>query len=280
MTSPVTPARTLIPRTADLHRRLVARLSAAAPDLPDRLARPNLPAVREAVALFHACFVELGRASGIDASAATARALPGGFDGLMALRARHFGEAAKSLLDCWLGQGIVVERAAAGAETESYGSPPGIRSEIGEATGPGLVAPWPTSRPAADGEWLVTYLLAVEEMVATDLGASRARVALRSLLARLGLSQDDAGRMLGVSGETVRRWERGSIRIPANREAEILAAEAALYRLLELFRPERLAAAIRRPADLFAGDTAYDWILRGRIDAVADRYETALAYQG
>jgi hypothetical protein len=36
-----------------------------------------------------------------------------------------------------------------------------------------------------------------------------ARLALDRLMLRLGLSQDEAARMLGVSGETVRRWQRG-----------------------------------------------------------------------
>ena len=116
--------------------------------------------------------------------------------------------------------------------------------------------------------------------MAEHLGASRARVALRSLMAHLDLGQDDLGRMFGVSGETVRRWERGQTRIPTSQESRILAAEAALRRLLELFRPERLAAAVRRPAELFASDTAYEWILCGCIEDVAERYETALTYQG
>ena len=115
--------------------------------------------------------------------------------------------------------------------------------------------------------------------MAEQLGTGRARVALRSLMAHLDLGQDDLGRMFGVSGETIRRWEHSQSRISTAQEARILA-EAALRRLLDLFRPERLAAAVRRPAELFAGDTAHEWILRGRIVDVAERYETALSYQG
>jgi hypothetical protein len=40
-----------------------------------------------------------------------------------------------------------------------------------------------------------------------------------------------------------------------------------------------LPTGIRRPAELFDGETALAWILRGRIAEVADRYETALLYQ-
>jgi transcriptional regulator with XRE-family HTH domain len=135
------------------------------------------------------------------------------------------------------------------------------------------------SRSPDHAEWRVLFHQAVEQIIVPELGGDQARVALRSLLGRLELSQDDLGRMVGVSGETIRRWERGAIGIPAERRAEILAAEAGLRRLQELFLPERLPTVIRRPAELFNGETALAWILRGRIADVADRYEAALLYQ-
>ena len=107
-----------------------------------------------------------------------------------------------------------------------------------------------------------------------------ARLTLDRLMLRLGLSQDEAARMLGVSGETVRRWQRGAVKIPMPRAAQLLSMGEALDRLLRLFQPARLPLAIRRPADLFDGERALDWILRGRIAEVAGRYEIALTYQG
>lgn len=107
-----------------------------------------------------------------------------------------------------------------------------------------------------------------------------ARLALDRLMLRLGLSQDEAARMLGVSGETVRRWQRGAVKIPMPRAAQLLSMGEALDRLLALFQPERLPLAIRRPAELFDGERALDWILRGRIADAAGRYEIALSYQG
>jgi transcriptional regulator with XRE-family HTH domain len=107
-----------------------------------------------------------------------------------------------------------------------------------------------------------------------------ARLALDRLMLRLSLSQDEAARMLGVSGETVRRWQRGAVKIPMPRAAQLLATAEALERLLALFQPERLPLAIRRPAELFDGERALDWILRGRIAEAAGRYEIALSYQG
>ena len=102
---------------------------------------------------------------------------------------------------------------------------------------------------------------------------------MRRLAGALDLSFDELGQMLGVRGETARRWERGLGSIPTDRLADLTTAEAALDRLLGLFRPERLPVAIRRPAELFGGESALDWILRGRIQDVADGYERALSYQ-
>jgi transcriptional regulator with XRE-family HTH domain len=128
-------------------------------------------------------------------------------------------------------------------------------------------------------EWHLLYNQAIEQVITRGRGFEYERTILRSLMTRLQLSQDDVGRMLGVSGETVRRWELGATGIPVERQAAILAAEAGLRRLQDLFRPERLATVVRRAADLFDGDTALEWILRGRIAEVADRYETSLLYQ-
>ncbi len=54
---------------------------------------------------------------------------------------------------------------------------------------------------------------------------------------------------------------------------------ASLAHLEEILVPDRLAEAIRRPAPLFDGRSALDWILEGRFSEVADRYEIAFRYQ-
>ncbi len=104
-----------------------------------------------------------------------------------------------------------------------------------------------------------------------------------ALVARLGrlleMSHEDLGRVFRVSGETVRRWERNQVQIPSPRLAEIQAMSAAADRLEAMFLPGRLAQVIRRPAGLFEGGTALEWIERGRIADVAGRYETALSYR-
>lgn len=154
---------------------------------------------------------------------------------------------------------------------------PSSSARKSSSRGPTMVA-----EPAAaniEPEWLATYHLAVATVLRQRQSADEGQRALQSLMACLDLSYDDLGRMFDVSGETVRRWEKGSHPIPSERKAEITLAGAALDRLLKIFRVERLAETIRRTAGLFDGKTALSWILQGRIAEVADRYEVLLRYQ-
>jgi DNA-binding transcriptional regulator YiaG len=129
-------------------------------------------------------------------------------------------------------------------------------------------------------EHLSTFNLAVSEVLREHTAEPNARLIIRELLEKLGLSYDDLGRVLRVSGETVRRWERGLSSVPRQRLAELEVADNALRRILRILRPETLPSVIRRPAALFDGAPALDWIRMGRIGEVADRYETNFAYQG
>lgn len=124
------------------------------------------------------------------------------------------------------------------------------------------------------------FPMAVYEATASARKESDGREILRRLMTYLDLSFDHVGRMLDVSGETVRRWERGVSRIPTEALATLELADSALDRLVTLFLPQRLPEVMRRKADLFDGGRPLDWILRGRVADVADRYELALTYQG
>lgn len=124
------------------------------------------------------------------------------------------------------------------------------------------------------------FPMAVFEETTAARKESSGKQILRRLMTCLDLSFDDIGRMLDVSGETIRRWERGVSRIPSETLANLEVADAALTRLIRLFLPQRLPEAVRRKADLFDGSRALDWILRGRITEVADRYEQTFTYQG
>jgi len=135
-------------------------------------------------------------------------------------------------------------------------------------------------RPTAEDDILLRVFAAtVSGLLAEQAKRSRGRAILAHLTGALGLSYDELGQALGVSGETVRRWAHGKIAVPEQQLAKLDSAEAALTRLQALFRPDRLPEVIRRPAELFNGERAIAWIQRGRIAEVADRYEMALSYQ-
>ena len=124
------------------------------------------------------------------------------------------------------------------------------------------------------------FPIAVFEETTAARRDARGRGMFRRLMTYLGLSFDDIGRILGVSGETVRRWERGVSRVPTEVVAALEVADSALTRLVALFLPQRLREVVRRKSDLFDGGRALDWILQGRIGEVAERYEEVLSYQG
>lgn len=126
---------------------------------------------------------------------------------------------------------------------------------------------------------LSTWLTAVSRYARRRRHAAEAREIIHRLMGGLDLSRAELGRVFDVSGETVRRWERGMVQVPTEKMATLTRADAALSRLLELFEPDRLPLVTRRPAELFGGESALDWMLRGRLVEVADRYERLLAYQ-
>ncbi len=128
-------------------------------------------------------------------------------------------------------------------------------------------------------EWLLMWTCAVEEYLRERAQESSARATLRRMITGLELSFEELGRAFSVTGETVRRWERGETPVPARRIADITRADAMLDRLRSLIRPSRLPAAVRRKAELFDGESALEWFLAGRFEAVAEGYEQQLRYQ-
>lgn len=129
-------------------------------------------------------------------------------------------------------------------------------------------------------EYLSTFNLALAEILREHTVKPGARVAIRELLERLSLSYDELGNVFQVAGETVRRWEKGVFSVPSAKVALIDSAGEALRRILRVVRPESLPSVVRRPAQLFDGASALDWIRTGRIGDVANRYEATFAYQG
>lgn len=270
---------TLRPLSEKIQRRLELE-----GDLPARLQRPNLPAARELAAVFWECLHTLSTGAELEAALARAidfEALYGSFDAFLAFRAKNTAVTASALVEVWTSTSLTELRAMGEAQAAMLES---LRRYDFEAVQADLAESVSSLGKGVEDiferqEWLVVFHQAVEQIVTSELGGDQARTALRGVMGRLELSQDDVGRIFGVSGETIRRWERGVTSIPAQRRGEILDVESALRRLQDLFRPDRLPTVIRRPARLFDDETALEWILRGRIAEVADRYEDALLYQ-
>lgn len=121
---------------------------------------------------------------------------------------------------------------------------------------------------------------AIHQYLSESRAGEEAHRVLRELMTTLAISTDELGRMFRVSGETGRRWEHNVVAVPTRKQADITLAGDALRRLRRFFRPERLPLVIRRlPAPLIDGESALDWILRGRIREVADRYDGLLPYE-
>ncbi len=238
---------------------------------PPPLGEPGYAEVRQALALLDLCLEDLSAACGLpdeEAEVIRGGVLQAAFWPLASYLAGEPGRAAAQLVDRFLDQAVALGARLAG---------PARVAEPAAAYGP----PAAMTRFGVEGLRRIQLLhnAAVAEILLMHSSETRVRHLLRHLMVHLGLSQDDLGRMLGVSGETVRRWQQGTSRVPAPRRAAIVGAGAALTRLLAMFQPESLPQVIRRPAELFGGESGFDWILRDRLAEVADRYETALAYQ-
>lgn len=152
----------------------------------------------------------------------------------------------------------------------------------GGAAGRGPFAtldPAPPRQEDSVEEHLAVYLAALSDVLLEGEAQASARQGLRAMRLHLDLSYDEVGRILGTSGETVRRWEQSRVAIPDGSRAQISTAHGHLNRLLSFFKPSRLPEVIRRPARIFDGRKAIDWILRGDLAEVVARYDVSLSYQ-
>ena len=108
---------------------------------------------------------------------------------------------------------------------------------------------------------------------------SAAATRIRRLRDAFGISASDVAKIIGTASDLVDDVESGRSKLPATYNAKLTDASRALDRLLGIFRRDRLASVIRRPARAFGGQTPLEWILDGRIEEVAERYHYGLAYQ-
>jgi len=178
-------------------------------------------------------------------------------------------EARTSLVHSWLDQSLVLR--------PSWERMHAIRNELVHGLLSSLEKKLQPSE--VDREFLLSFSLAVAEKLRTDTSESQARQSLRNVLTRLELSIEDLSRIFAVSVGDIEAWESGRRPMRTEYQSIVNRASSAVMRLAAIFRPERLPQVIRRKAALFGGESALDWILRGQIHEVADRYETTLAYQ-
>lgn len=144
----------------------------------------------------------------------------------------------------------------------------------------------PTLTVAADehssqsqSRWLAAYTAAVVQQIHEGKVVSDCERTIDKLLSSLILSYSQVGKILGASAETVHAWQSGTAEIPSDKRATLVVVGDCVSRLLSTFDAQRLPYVVRRPADLFEGGTALDWILEGRIREVVDRYDLLLRYQ-
>jgi DNA-binding transcriptional regulator YiaG len=248
-------------------QKIVVRELARNPRLPKRLGVLSRDAVLAFLRVLDRCFAALNRAAGFRNGREVVireTALQNSFAALLAYLNSE-ADAANFLLSAWSN----AARLFGGSRKTDL---PRVDCEPLEGAG--------RFSEETFREYLATYNTALAELLREHVVEPKARQLIRELLARLDVSYDELGRVLQVSGETVRRWEKGASEIPTRKLAFIETAAHALRRILRIIRPASLPSVIRRPAGLFDGATALDWIRAGRIGEVADRYEVAFAYQG
>ncbi len=229
--------------------------------LPKRPMAVDLLSIQGLVDTLRECVRELNVASKIDESLAGLvgdSVTQGAYPVLYLARRGELERASRLLVTIWKTTLQALDPAAESLASEQGSKPNTLEAEL---------------------EYLSALNVAVSEVLHLDVNQAEARNVLRHLASNLELSFDELGRMFGVSGETVRRWERGTHRIPTGRIAKLISANHSVSRLLQMFRSNRLPQVIRREVDLFGGERALDWILRGRHADVADRYENTLMYQ-
>ena len=110
----------------------------------------------------------------------------------------------------------------------------------------------------AGDAWTLEFLRALESRVRTR--------PLERLMVSWDLSAAGAGRVFGVSRQAVAKW-RGS-GVPDDRAVALADLAAATDVLERYVRRDRIAAVVRRPADVLGGRSLLELAEAGRYDEV------------
>lgn len=114
-----------------------------------------------------------------------------------------------------------------------------------------------------------------------DLRIKRSPTSISARIDRLcrdlGVSPDQIALALGIGPDDLLNARDDGSGVSSAVTDAVGRAEAALERLFQVFRPERLSSFLSLRVDLLSGRAGIDLILEGRIEEVADAYERALS---
>jgi len=99
-----------------------------------------------------------------------------------------------------------------------------------------------------------------------ELGRRLHGDALEQFLTVWAVSAADAARMFGVSRQAVGQWRAAGV--PEDRLVMLADVSAATDLLLRYVRADRIAAVVRRPAEVLSGSSLLDLALAGRTAEV------------
>jgi hypothetical protein len=254
--------------TRDKAHEIVVKELGNAPEEPLRRGAPSIESTIVFLRILDRCLVRLNRQARLGKKLdviVRETALQRGFPAFLTYARSSVDRASECVLAAW-------------TEAARMLGEEGVRDPQEVARGPDRALTGISEELFRD--YLSTYNLAFAEVLREHMVEPRAQQTIQELLHGFDMSYDELGRILDVSGETVRRWAKGASSVPKKKLAAIDMAGNALRRIRRILRPDRLPSVIRRKAELFGGDSALDWIRAGRVTEVADRYETAFAYQG
>jgi DNA-binding transcriptional regulator YiaG len=111
----------------------------------------------------------------------------------------------------------------------------------------------------------------------TESRAQTYLLKLDRIRSTLGITAAELGRLLRVSREAIRKWERGDP-IAADRWPDIDRLLEAVQMLLRYFKPEYLPSVVRRPIPDLNNDTPIDYLASRRFDELAAYFDEKFSF--
>ncbi len=140
------------------------------------------------------------------------------------------------------------------------------------------LAPGPVSSSVQLQADAITYVV----MAGVDRHLDEARaheylLKLNRIRSALGITAAELARLLRVSREAIRKWERGDTMAP-ERWPDIDGLLEAVEMLLRYFKPEHLPSVVRRPIPALNNDAPIEWLASRRFDELATFFDEKFNY--